>query len=249
MTPSAQLCGHDGQVLCLATDDEGCVISGGSDKLIKVWKEKEEMQWELLEVLEKHQHNVWSVCVIGDTYFSGSADCQLIKWCKENGKHVPVVFPPLHTAPVRSLAAQRGDVLSAANDGTLARWNTTPCDDRHDFLRSLSFFLFLLYSFMLSFMLSFYHILFLLLLGFFFSFFLSFSLPSLLLPFFLSLLSFFLFLTIFLPPLSPHHICAPFTVHTSRAHPRHSTASISTMSFPSPMTSWLLLEKERKWCC
>jgi len=69
---------HKGRINILIKLNDGCIVSGGQDKTIKVWNIKSNQS---LMTLTGHKSMIWSLCEInGNKLLSGSSDKTAIIW-------------------------------------------------------------------------------------------------------------------------------------------------------------------------
>lgn len=117
------LSGHDNAVYALAyAPDRRIIISGGADKLVKVWDERRR---RLIRSLEGHTDDVRAVAIDArtDLVASGSNDKGVLVWSLANGEKLRSLSG--HTDRVLGVAfAPNGRMLASASaDGTAKLWS------------------------------------------------------------------------------------------------------------------------------
>ena len=109
---------HTGEVLCLARYKR-LLISGGTDMLAKVWKEKEA---ELVKPLFGHGRSVTSMCVVKDKLVTGSADGSCFVWDAAND-FTALGRIAVSDMAVRSVVEAAGYLVTAGADHELRVFN------------------------------------------------------------------------------------------------------------------------------
>ncbi|KAM7293630.1 hypothetical protein ISCGN_023238 [Ixodes scapularis] len=117
--------GHTQAVFCVQFDDTR-IVSGSSDKTIKVWNMRTNSPWSVM-TLVGHSGTVRCLHLTGNRLVSGSSDCTIKVWdlstdqswssiaCKGNMVG--------HTDTVRCLQADQRQVVSGSYDRTLKVWD------------------------------------------------------------------------------------------------------------------------------
>ena len=114
------LTGHTSPVDSLEISFEGFLISGSSDKSIKVWNIE---TGECLKTLTGHSGSVFSLAISDeDLLISGSSDKTIKIWDIKTGQCLETLTG--HTDWVRSLAiSKEGKLISGADDRSIIIWD------------------------------------------------------------------------------------------------------------------------------
>ncbi len=132
---------QQGKVNCLAISPDGkLVVSGGSNKTIKIWHFglSDERSIDYLTTLKAHQLAVNQIAfnpIDGDVKFASvSSDQRVILWGMEN--KTPLSICAAHTQSVKALAfSPHGNLLATAgDDGVIIIWDL----DSHKLVKALS---------------------------------------------------------------------------------------------------------------
>ncbi|MEM7595702.1 MAG: trypsin-like peptidase domain-containing protein, partial [Cyanobacteria bacterium P01_A01_bin.83] len=108
---------HDGKVNAVATSDN-YYISGGEDKIIKVWNLA---TGELERNLISHSDQVNTMAVSGDKLVSGSWDKTIKVWNLTTGELERTLIG--HSGAILSLSLNGNKIVSGSNDKTIKVWN------------------------------------------------------------------------------------------------------------------------------
>ena len=131
---------HRGRVRCVAeSDDRQYLISGGEDRVLKVWSAAALESQQPLHVLQGHSGTVWAVEPVPGTSFivSASDDGAIRVWDldramaargKAQGERA---VPNGHGCRVKAIVADRDahTVISGAQDGTIKHWRISAVPD------------------------------------------------------------------------------------------------------------------------
>lgn len=119
--PAQSFLAHDGTVNCLVITPEGRIISGGEDKIIKVWNSDGQLETTLDPT---HEKAVLSLAVSpnGKILATGGADNKIKLWNPMTGRLLITI--PAHAGPVRTLAwSPDGNLLaSGSSDRLIQVW-------------------------------------------------------------------------------------------------------------------------------
>eukprot|EP00128_Syssomonas_multiformis_P016297 Colp12_sorted_trinity150504_noHs@2228 len=110
--------GHRQGITCVQFDDTH-IVSGSSDRTIKVWSTQTNVQCVM--TLHGHQFTVRCLHLDGDRLISGSADKTIKVWCLTTWRCVMTLEG--HTDTVRCVQALGSTLISGSYDRTLRRWN------------------------------------------------------------------------------------------------------------------------------
>jgi WD40 repeat protein len=115
--------GHTGAIWRLVVDGDS-IISGSSDKTIKIWDKN---TGNCIQTLQGHTAVIWCLVVDGDKIISGSRDNTIKIWDKNTGNCVQTLQG--HAGWVECLVVDGDSIISGSRDNTIKIWdkNTGNC--------------------------------------------------------------------------------------------------------------------------
>lgn len=117
--------GHSQGISCVQFDDTR-IVSGSSDKTIKVWNIRTNAQWSV-QTLVGHSGTVRCLHLEGNRLVSGSTDCMIKVWdlsTQESWSSIACKVTMMgHTDTVRCLQVDDLKVVSGSYDKTLKVWD------------------------------------------------------------------------------------------------------------------------------
>eukprot|EP01124_Arcella_intermedia_P009904 TRINITY_DN16478_c0_g1_i1.p1 TRINITY_DN16478_c0_g1~~TRINITY_DN16478_c0_g1_i1.p1 ORF type:complete len:780 (-),score=188.30 TRINITY_DN16478_c0_g1_i1:4-2313(-) len=114
-TPTWNLWGHEEAPTCISVTVDGCIISGGSDNVGRVWGGN-----RCIEVLRGHKYPIWAIIGLANgDIVTGSGDRNIKIW--RRGQCIKTIAE--HKDAVRGLTDLPGlGFVSSSNDGTVILW-------------------------------------------------------------------------------------------------------------------------------
>ncbi|GBG34986.1 F-box/WD repeat-containing protein 7 [Hondaea fermentalgiana] len=117
--PSLEIPGHHGSITALAYAERR-IISGGVDRMIRVWQDRRPFKCELL--LSGHEATIWSLWADAVKLVSGdAAHCVRVWSLKQNGICVRII-PALHNRAVTCIAVDHYAMATAGPDLEVRVW-------------------------------------------------------------------------------------------------------------------------------
>lgn len=101
------------------------MISGSSDRTIKVWSLTKKYSSACLKTLTGHTDFIWTILLLQDdcTIFSGGLDKQIKMWDINTGNLIRNL-PVEHTSHItKLLQLSKEIIISCANDGNIKFWD------------------------------------------------------------------------------------------------------------------------------
>jgi WD40 repeat protein len=124
MTLAAELRGHGNEVYCLLQLPDGRLVTGSSDRTLRIWDPSSEAGWHCCGVLRGHTGSVHSLAYLASgELVSGSTDGTVRVWNLSSSECVLVLEEHKGHGRVKALAVlpdQR--LVSADDDGNLLVW-------------------------------------------------------------------------------------------------------------------------------
>ncbi|EGG14393.1 WD40 repeat-containing protein [Cavenderia fasciculata] len=108
---------HESCVTCLQADTNGKLISGGSDKVVRLWDLN---KMESIGVLAGHHEGIRCLQWEGNVVATGSNDCNIKLWDLRTNSCYRTLKS---NGSVRSLCFNGSSLISASNDQTIRWWN------------------------------------------------------------------------------------------------------------------------------
>lgn len=124
-TTTVECHGHH-VITSVQLDEDGTIITGSDDGLVKVWEGR---TGKLAMTLSGHQGGVWALRKVGHTLVSGSTDRTLMIWDATTGRCLHVLAG--HTSTVRCVEIVGRWVVSGSRDGTLRVWDAASGECLH----------------------------------------------------------------------------------------------------------------------
>ncbi|KAH7974743.1 hypothetical protein HPB49_018987 [Dermacentor silvarum] len=110
--------GHTQAVFCVQFDDTR-IVSGSSDKTIKVWNMRTNSPWSVM-TLVGHSGTVRCLHLSGNRLVSGSSDCTIKVWDMRTGRCLRTLVG--HTGAVLCLQYHGDQLVSGSCDRTIRVW-------------------------------------------------------------------------------------------------------------------------------